>query len=288
MKKIAIVTDSNSGITQALAKELGIYVIPMPFTISNEEYFEDVNLTQEKFYEMLLNDVNISTSQPSVGTILELWDKLLTEYDEIVHIPMSSGLSQSLQTAKFLARDYEDKVFVVDNQRISVTLKRSVLDALTLVKAGKTGKEIREILEATKLNSSIYIMVDTLKYLKRGGRVTAAGAALGTILKIKPVLQIQGEKLDAFAKSRGVKSAKRIMVDQVLKDIKDRFTFDGRTDNIRVDIAYTKDYEAAALFKEEIKDNFECDIEIAVLPLSISCHIGPGALAITATKIIDL
>ena len=170
MKKIAIVTDSNSGITQALAKELGIYVIPKPYTISNEEYFEDVNLTQEKFYEMLLNDVNISTSQPSVGTVLELWDKLLTEYDEIVHIPMSSGLSQSLQTAKFLARDYEDKVFVVDNQRISVTLKRSVLDALTLVKAGKTGKEIREILEATKLNSSIYIMVVTLpprfKYLR--------------------------------------------------------------------------------------------------------------------------
>ena len=211
--KIAIVTDSNSGITQAQAGELGIFVLPMPFMINGETFEEDINLTQEEFYKRQAEDADISTSQPSPQDVTDLWDKLLAEgYDQIVHIPMSSGLSGSCQTARMLADDYEGKVFVVNNQRISVTQRRSALDAKELAEAGFHGEQIFEILERVKMESSIYITVDTLKFLKKGGRITPAAAALGTLLRIKPVLQIQGEKLDSFSKVRTMKQARAVML----------------------------------------------------------------------------
>ena len=224
MARIAIVTDSNSGITQAEGKQLGVYVLPMPFDIDGQQYFEDINLTQEQFYEKLTGDADVSTSQPSPDAVMSLWDDLLKNkgYDEIVHIPMSSGLSSSCATAMMLAQDYDGKVQVVDNQRISVTMKLSALDAMKMAEDGFSAAEIKRILEEQKFNSSIYIMVDTLKYLKKGGRITPAAAALGTLLRLKPVLQIQGEKLDAFAKARTVKQAKRIMLDAIHKDIETR------------------------------------------------------------------
>ncbi len=214
---VAVVTDSNSGITQKQAEELGIYVLPMPFEIEGTTYFEDITLTQEEFYKKLGKGGDISTSQPSIPEIQKLWDKLLKQYDEIVHIPMSSGLSGSYGTSMVLAEDYQEKVFPVNNQRISITQRRSVLDALSLAKQGKCAKEIRDYLEEDKFQSSIYIMLDTLTYLKKGGRITKAAAALGTLLRLKPVLQIQGERLDAFAKARTVKQGKQIMIDAIKK-----------------------------------------------------------------------
>jgi len=286
MKKIAVVTDSNSGITQAQAKELGLYVLPMPFYINEELYFEDINLTQEGFYEKLEDGAEISTSQPAPGDVLELWDKLLKEYDEIVHIPMSSGLSGSCQTAMMLADNYEGKVFVVNNQRISVTLRQSVLDAKTMAEDGKSAKEIKEYLEATRFESSIYIMVDTLKYLKKGGRVTPAAAALGTLLKIKPVLQIQGEKLDAFSKARTLKQAKNTMLNAVQTDMRDKFGCSVDGQGVLIQMAYSgTDRSEAEKFRDEVQEIYpEHEIVINPLSLSVSCHIGPGALAITCTK----
>ena len=219
MANIKIVTDSNSGITQAEAKELGIFVVPMPFLINGEEYFEDINLTQKEFYEHLQGDAAVSTSQPSAVTVTELWDELLKDGSDVVHIPMSSGLSETCHTAQNLAKDYNGRVQVVDNQRISVTLKQSVLDALKLAEAGKSAAEIKEYLESTKFDSSIYISLDTLKYLKKGGRLTPAAALIGTILKIKPVLQIQGEKLDAFRKVHSLKQAKNEMINAIRNDL---------------------------------------------------------------------
>ena len=241
MSKIAIVTDSNSGITQKEGKELGISVIPMPFYINEELYFEDITLTQDEFYQKLNEDEDIKTSQPAPGDVLDLWEKLLEDHDEIVHIAMSSGLSSSCATAAMLADDYDGKVQVVDNQRISVTQRQSVLDAAKLVEEGKSAKEIKDILEADKLDSGIYIMVDTLKYLKKGGRVTAAGAAIGTVLGIKPVLQIHGEKLDAFAKTRGVKQAKKKMIAAVRKELEERFPDGDFGKHAYLQSAYTKD-----------------------------------------------
>jgi len=286
MKKIAVVTDSNSGITQAQAKELGLYILPMPFCINEELYFEDINLTQEGFYEKLEDGAEISTSQPAPGDVLELWDKLLKEYDEIVHIPMSSGLSGSCQTSMMLADNYEGKVFVVNNQRISVTLRQSVLDAKTMAEDGKSAKEIKEYLEATRFESSIYIMVDTLKYLKKGGRVTPAAAALGTLLKIKPVLQIQGEKLDAFSKARTLKQAKNTMLNAVQTDMRDKFGCSVDGQGVLIQMAYSgTDRSEAEKFRDEVQEIYpEHEIVINPLSLSVSCHIGPGALAITCTK----
>lgn len=287
MGKIAIITDSNSGITQNQAKELGIYVLPMPFMINEEEYFEDITLTQQEFYERLKGDADISTSQPSIESVTNLWDELLKEYEEIVHIPMSSGLSSSCETACVLAQDYDGKVQVANNQRISVTQRQSVLDAIELAKTGKNATEIREYLENTKYDSSIYIMLDTLKYLKKGGRITPAAAALGTILRLKPVLQIQGEKLDAFAKARTVNQAKTIMIEAVKKDIAERFGKDHQKQNLA--IAHTENLEAAKLFRQEVLQVFpDHDIPIDSLSLSVSCHIGPGALALTCTKKLEL
>lgn len=283
MCKVAIATDSNSGITQAAAKELGISVIPMPFYINEDLYFEDITLSQEQFYEKLQSDCTITTSQPSPADVMELWDKLLNDYDQVVYIPMSSGLSNSCETAMMLASDYEGKVFVVNNQRISVTQKRSVLDAIELAKKGKSGEEIKNILEETKLDSSIYITVDTLKYLKQGGRVTPAAAAIGTILNIKPVLQIQGEKLDSFAKARGFKQAKKIMLDAAEKDIKERF---GGA-KVHLQGAYTCSEEEAEVWKKEIEARFPgYTVEMDKLSLSVSCHIGPGSIAIACTKVL--
>ena len=285
MNKIAIVTDSNSGITQERGKELGIFVLPMPFYIDGELYFEDISLTQEDFYKKLQDDADISTSQPSPGDLMDFWENILKEYDEIVHIPMSSGLSGSCQTAMTLADDYDGKVHVVDNQRISVTQEQSVYDAMALVKAGKSAEEIKQILEEEKLEASIYIMVDTLKYLKKGGRITPAAAALGSMLNLKPVLQLQGEKLDSFAKVRGVKAAKRTMLKAIKNDLETRFA--GK--KMVLGIAYTsRDEEEVQKWKEEVQGAFPgYEIVMNPLSLSVSCHIGPGSLAVTCTKVVE-
>ena len=286
MSKVAIMTDSNSGITQAQGKELGIYVLPMPFMIDGETYYEEITLSRTEFYQKLASNADISTSQPSPESVLRLWDELLTEYDEIVHIPMSSGLSGSCQTAAMLAQDYDGRVHVVNNQRISITQKRSTFDALELVKQGKSGSEIKEILENDKFNSSIYIMIDTLYYLKKGGRITPAAAALGTLLKLKPVLQIQGEKLDAFAKARTVNQAKSIMINAIKSDIEKRFGGLSADNQMYLAIAHTQNEEAANLLKEELKEQFPDYPVFALDPLSlsVSCHIGPGSLAIACMK----
>ena len=288
MSRIAIVTDSNSGITQKEGKELGISVIPMPFYINDELYFEDITLTQEEFYQKLDEDADIKTSQPAPGDVLDLWEKLLEDHDEIVHIAMSSGLSSSCATAAMLADDYDGKVQVVDNQRISVTQRQSVADAMKLAEEGKSAKEIKDILEADKLDSGIYIMVDTLKYLKKGGRVTAAGAAIGTVLGIKPVLQIHGEKLDAFAKTRGVKQAKKKMIAAVRKELEERFPDGDFAKHAYLQSAYTKDKEAALKWKEELMAEFpEMEFHQDPLSLSVACHIGAGALALAWTHKIE-
>lgn len=287
MSKVVIVTDSNSGITQTEAKELGVVVLPMPFYINEEMFYEDIDLTQEQFYERLAEGGDIKTSMPLVGDVTDKWDELLKEYDEIVHIPMSSGLSSSCETAYMLSQDYDGKVQVVNNQRISVTMRQSVMDAKAMADAGKSAEEIKEILEEEKFNSSIYIMVDTLEYLKKGGRITPAAAALGTLLKLKPVLQIQGEKLDAFAKARTVKQAKSIMIEAMKADFEKRFdSLDGAKMNL--EMAYTFDKEAAEAFKAEVQEAFpNNEIILNPLSLSVSCHIGPGALAIACSKKIN-
>lgn len=285
MSRVAIVTDSNSGITQSQGKELGISVIPMPFYINGEAYLEDINLTQEQFYEKLTEGAEISTSMPSAGDVLELWNSLLKDYDQIVHIPMSSGLSGSCQTAMMLAEDFDGKVQVVDNQRISVTQKQSVLDAITMVERGMDAVQIKEDLLKTKFDSTIYITLATLKYLKKGGRITPAAAALGTLLRIKPVLQIQGEKLDAFAKARTLKQAKTIMIEAIQNDCKNRFHAAEDAHDVWIHMAYTGTREEIDLFKTEVQAVWpEHQITVDPLSLSVSCHIGPGAIAVTATK----
>ena len=285
MRKIAIVTDSNSGITQDEGRKLGISVLPMPFYINEVMYLEGVTLSQEEFYERLKKDEPISTSQPNPGEICRLWDTLLKEYDEIVHIPMSSGLSASCETAMGLARDYNGKVQVVDNQRISVTQKQSVMDALTLVQAGKSAAEIREILEAERRESSIYITLETLKYLKKGGRITPAAAAIGTVLNLKPVLQIQGDKLDAYSKVRGKKQAKRVMLKAMKEDFDSRFAEYAKRGEMCLEMAYTGNQEEAEEFKKEVQEMFpDYEIQMDPLSLSVACHIGYGALAVACSK----
>ena len=283
MGKIAMVTDSNSGITQDQGKELGIYVLPMPFFIDGELYFEDITLSQEQFYEKLGADSDISTSQPSPGNVMELWEKVLQENDEIVCIPMSSGLSSTCATATSIAAEYKGRVQVVDNQRISVTQEQSVYDAMTLRDQGMNAKEIKEILEKEKFQSSIYITVDTLKYLKKGGRITPAAAAIGTVLNLKPVLQIQGERLDAYAKVRGWKAAKKTMLNAIEKDLNERFA--DVKEQMVLGMAYTCTKEEAQEWKQEIMDRFPgYDIVEGPLSLSVACHIGPGAMAVTCMK----
>ncbi len=291
MSRIAIVTDSNSGITQAQAGEYGVSVLPMPFMINEKTYFEDIDLTQEEFYRMLAGGDDIGTSQPSPESVMGLWRGLLKEYDEIVHIPMSSGLSGSCQSAMMLAGEpeFNGKVHVVNNQRISVTQRQSVLDAKLLVQKGLSGAEIKDFLEEDKFNSSIYIMLDTLYYLKKGGRITPAAAALGTILKLKPVLQIQGEKLDAFAKARTTNQGKMIMINAIKNDVINRFGGMTEEKGVWLEIAHTHNDEAAQVLKQELAQVFPgYDIHIDPLSLSVACHIGPGALAIACCKKIHI
>ncbi len=283
MAKVGIITDSNSGITQKQADELGIFVLPMPFMVNEETFFEDISLSQEEFYERLANGDDVVTSQPSPESVMNLWDKVLKEYDEIVHIPMSSGLSGSCQSAMMLAQDYNGKVQVVNNQRISVTQRQSVMDALKLAEQGKNAAEIKDFLEKDKFNSSIYIMLDTLYYLKKGGRITPAAAALGTLLKLKPVLQIQGDKLDAFAKARTTSQGKTIMMNAIKNDMINRFGGVDK-DKIWLQIAHSHNEAAAAVFKEELLEVFPgFDVYTDPLSLSIACHIGPGSLAVACS-----
>lgn len=284
MSKVAILTDSNSGITQAQSKEMGVTVIPMPFFIDGEQYFEDINLTQEEFYKKLQEDADISTSQPSFGELQEYFDKLLKDYDEIVFIPMSSGLSGTCQTATMLADEYDRKVHVVNNQRISVTQRQSVIDALNLAKKGYSALEIKEILEREKMESSIYITLDTLKYLKKGGRITPAAAAIGTVLRLNPVLQIQGEKLDAYAKARGKASAKKIMLKAMADDMEKRFADSFKKGRVHMEAAYAGNREEAEEWAEIVKEEYpQLDFHMDPLSLSVACHIGYGALAIACS-----
>lgn len=289
MGSIAIVTDSNSGISQAEAKKLGIYVLPMPFFIDEKLYYEDIDLSQEQFYQLLAQDANVSTSQPSPGDVMDLWNSILKEHTEILHIPMSSGLSASCATAQGLAQDYEGKVYVVDNQRVSITMKQSVLDALALVKTGKTAAEIKEILEKEALESSIYLVVDTLKYLKKGGRITPAAALLGSALNLKPILQIQGDKLDAYKKVRGMKPAKKNMLEAIRHDLDTRFAEYVKKGELKLQVAYADDREVALQWTEEVRTAFP-ELEVSCmdpLALSIVCHTGPGILAIAASHCLD-
>ena len=289
MSKVAIVSDSNSGITQSMAKELGVTVMPMPFFVGDKTLYEDIDLSQEEFYQMLSEKTDIHTSMPLVGNVTDTWDELLKEYDEIVHIPMSSGLSGSCETAMMLSQDYDGKVQVVNNQRISVTQRQSVLDALALAKQGRTASEIKTILERDKFESSIYIMVDTLYYLKKGGRITPAAAAIGTMLRLKPVLTIQGEKLDAFAKARTTSQGKTMMINAIKKDINERFGGMTEDKHIWLQIAYTHDRAAAEQFRTEVEAEFPgYDIHIDPLSLSVACHIGPGSLALACCKKINV
>lgn len=287
MSKVAVATDSNSGITQAEAKKLGIRVLPMPFFIDGELFYEDVTLTQEQFYEKLDAGADVSTSQPAPGDVTDLWDELLREYDQVVYIPMSSGLSASCETAEALAEDepYAGRVFVVDDQRISITQRQATMDALAMAGKGMDAAQITEVLLREKLEASIYITVDTLKYLKKGGRVTPAGAALGAVLNIKPVLQIQGEKLDAFAKVRGMKAARLKMLDAMEKDINERFA----GHKVHLLAAYTCSAEEAADWRAQIEARFpDHALEMMdTLSLSVSCHIGKGSMAIACSRVIE-
>lgn len=288
MSNVVIVTDSNSGITQSAAKELGVHVLPMPFMIDGETFYEDLNLTQEEFYDKLKSGSDIATSQPDPESVMKLWEGLLKDYEEIVYIPMSSGLSGSCQSAIMLAEEYGGRVQVVNNQRISVTQRQSALDAKLLASKGMNALEIKNFLEEDKFNSSIYIMLDTLYYLKKGGRITPAAAALGTLLKLKPVLQIQGEKLDAFAKARTTNQGKSIMINAIKKDIENRFGGMTEDKHIWLQIAHTANEEAARAYRDEILEQFPgYDIHIDPLSLSVACHIGPGALAFACCRKVE-
>lgn len=288
MSRIAVITDSNSGINFEDAKELGIKVLPMPFLIDGKTYFEEISLSQEEFFEKLENDVDISTSQPSPESVMKIWYEALEEADEVVYIPMSSGLSSSCHTALMLADDYDGRVQVVDNQRISVTQRQSVLDAMELAKRGLTAVQIKEKLEKVKFESSIYIMLDTLKYLKKGGRITPAAAAFGSALRLKPVLTIQGEKLDAYAIAKTKKQGVKKMLAAIEDDINKRFGGTDHMENIHMEIAHTKNPEAAEDLKQQIIEKFGVtEVDLYPLSLSIACHIGPGSIAVACSKVID-
>lgn len=286
MEKIAIVTDSNSGITRQVAEEWGVYVLPMPFYINGELYLEELTLTQPEFYEHLKNKADISTSMPAVSDVTDLWDKLLKTHESIVHIPMSSGLSGSCETAIMLAQDYGGKVQVVNNRRISATQKLAVKDAKKLADAGWSAPEIKKYLEDTQYDSTIYITLDTLYYLKKGGRITPAAAALGTLLRLKPVLQIQGDKLDAYAKSRTLKAAKMTMLEAVEKDCRERFHAAPDLSDVTISLVYSgTDLTEINSWREELREKYPNQEMIPEpLSLSVSCHIGPGAVAITCVK----
>ncbi len=285
--KTAIITDSNSGITQADGKELGIGVVPVPVLIEGEQFLEDISLSQEQFYEKLKDiKINIATSQPSVPDVAEYWDKALETNDAVIYIPMSSALSASCETlTNYIAEEpkYQGRVFVVDNQRISLTQKQSAIDAKKMADEGIPAQEIYDWLTETKLTSSIYLMVDTLKYLKKGGRITPAVALIGTILKLKPVLQIQGGKLDTYSKSaRKMSQAKEIMINAVRTDIENRFSGERAAGKLMMSVAYTDNYDTAMQFKAELEAAFP-DIPCLYtdhLSLAVAVHTGPGAFGV--------
>lgn len=288
MSNTAIMTDSNCGIMPDEGRDLGIYVLPMPLIIDGQTYYEGVDITLDEFFKRQISGADITTSQPSPGDVEAMWTDLLRTYDEIVFIPMSGGLSSTCQTALILSEEepFRGRVFVVDNRRISVTQAQSVLDAKLLAEEGKTASQIKEVLEAEALDASIYIAVDTLEYLKKGGRITAAAAAIGTVLKLKPVLTIQGDKLDSYAKARGLKSAFRTMLNAVKNDISSRFSHLREDGVLKVGIANTlMEPEKLELFINEMKENFP-DMELFYLPLtmSIGTHTGPGALGIGVVR----
>lgn len=282
--KTAIVTDSNSGIFEEEGRRLGVYVIPMPVIMEGKTYFEGRELAHEEFYRCLLEHKEVSSSQPSQGDVTEIWNQVLASgYDEVVYIPMSSGLSGSCQTAHMLAEDYGGKVQVVNNHRISVTQRHSVQDALAMIEQGYTAKEIKEKLEQTAYESIIFVGVETLEYLKKGGRVTPAGAAMGALLNIKPLLIIEGERLDAYAKVRGIKNCKKRLLQEMRKRADE---FHERGDEIRVGVAGSfvnqREHQewmdmAREIFKGE-------DINYDPLTFSIGCHVGPGAFGMGISK----
>lgn len=285
---IAIMTDQNSGFSEKEVEELGIYQLKMPVIIDGQEYFEGVNLTHEEFYNALMSGKDITTSQPSPGDVMDMWDELLENgVDEIVYIPMSSGLSSSCQNAMGLTDDYDGKVQVVDNHRISVTLRQSVLDAQFLAKCGKNAFEIKTVLEQEAYNSSIYIAVDTLEFLVKSGRVTAAGAALGTMLNIKPILTIQGDKLDAFAKIRGIKKCESKMIEAIRDDLEKRFNdIDDNDIAMAVAGSFISEEDAKA-WEATVKEAFpEFEVYYDQLSLSVGSHTGPNAVAIAISKIV--
>ena len=281
MGKIAVTADSNSGITREVAEREGVFIVPMLFTIDGKEYLEGVSLKSQDFFMYQEQGRDIKSAQPTVGSVLELWDSLLKEYDEIVHIPMTKALSGSYDTSLALSREYEGRVHVVDNQRISVTQKQSVWDARRLAKEGKSGREIQTILEAAALESSIYLTVDTLSYLKKGGRITPAAAAIGDILNIRPVLQIQGGKIDAYAKVRGRKKSKQVLADAIQKDMEQRFSEAQKDRGIKLHAAYAGIPEEAMEWKQQLKEIFPgYTIDMDELSLNICTHVGKGALGI--------
>lgn len=276
-KKVAIVSDTNCGITLDEAKELGIYLITMPFCIDGEEYYEYKTMNHELFFEKLREGAEVSTSMPSPADLMDMWEEVLKEYDEIVHIPMSSGLSGSCFAAMGFADEYDGKVFVVDNKRISIIMKQSILEAKSMADRGVGAAEIKEYLEEDALNSSIYVAVDTLEYLKKSGRVTPAAAAIGSVLNIKPVLQIQGGKLDAYKKVRGMKQATKAMFEGIKSDMETRFA--GKDIIIRA--AYSGNEEVKTFWEEAIKEEFpDVTVKMDMLPISICCHTGEGAMGI--------
>lgn len=288
MPRTAIMADSNCGIMPEEESHYGIHILPMPIIIDGKTYFEGIDITMEEFYQKQTSGSVITTSQPSPGDVTDMWDLLLKAHDEIVFIPMSSGLSNTCQTALLLAEDelYKGRVFVVDNHRISVTQALAVLDAKALADEGRTAREIKEILEKEAMDATIYIAVDTLEYLKKGGRITAAAAALGTILKLKPVLTIQGDKLDSYAKARGMKSAFRVMLEALKSDIASRLSHLREKGLLKIGIANTMmDPDKLEIFKAELKKTFP-DMELVYFPLtmSIGTHVGPGGIGIGAVR----
>ena len=252
MSRVKIITDSNSGLLQKEGEELGVFVIPMPFTINDEEYFEEISISQEQFYEFLAQNADVTTSQPSRDYLETLWNDLLKEYDELVYIPMTSGLSATCENAKTYAEAFGEKVQVVDNLRISVTLKQSVFEAVELAKQGKTAKEIKEFLESTKEKASIYIMVDTMKYLKKGGRVTPAAAALGAMLKLKPILSSRGQSFEKYAVVMTLAQAKKKMMAQIKKELETEFKEEYEAGKMILYVAHTKNLKEATKFKDEV------------------------------------
>lgn len=281
MERVRVITDSNSGITQKEAEELGIKVVPMPFTIDGEEYFEEITISQEKFYEFLAKGADVLTSQPSRVYLEELWENELQDADQIVYIPMSSGLSGSCDNASIYAKSFDGKVEVVDNRRISVTQKESVMEALKLAEQGKSAKEIKEYLEETGNKSSIYIMVNDLKYLKKGGRISRTASAIGSMLRLKPVLTSRGGSFEKYAIAMSLEQAKSKMLVAVKKDLENDFKQEYESGKMVLSVAHTNNLTQAQAFAENLKKalpNLSFHF-VDSLSLSVSCHIGPGSLA---------